>query len=252
MLAGLVANAALPMATLVVAGSAAALRAPGPWLRSAMLHLAAGVIFAVVAVEFLPDLLHTDAVMVTALGFTVGTAAMLAIRELTRRAEDAAEDDDGTALGAQPVARGRALPWALLLATGVDLAIDGLVLGIAFSAGGKQGLLLTLALAIELASLGLATAASLRERGVAPRTVSASACALAVLFGASTVAGGLALRSVSPTVLAAFLAFGSAALLYLVAEELLTEAHEIPESPLLTAVFFVGFLVLFLIEMASG
>jgi ZIP family zinc transporter len=213
-----------------------------------MLHLAAGVIFAVVAVEFLPDLMHTDAVTVTALGFAAGTAAMLGIRALTRRAEESADD----ASGAEAGARARALPWGLLFATGVDLAIDGLVLGIAFSAGGRQGVLLTLALAIELASLGLAMSASLRERGVAPGTVGLCACALALLFGASTVAGGVSLRGLSPTALAAFLAFGSAALLYLVTEELLTEAHEIPESPWLTAVFFVGFLVLFLIEMAAG
>lgn len=47
----------------------------------------------------------------------------------------------------------------------------------------------------------------------------------------------------------ALLAFGVAALLYLVTEELLVEAHEAPEKPLQTAMFFGGFILLFMIDM---
>ncbi|WP_049758920.1 hypothetical protein [Renibacterium salmoninarum] len=46
-------------------------------------------------------------------------------------------------------------------------------------------------------------------------------------------------------VLAAVLAFGAAALLYLVVEELLVEAHEHKETTVLTALFFVGFLCVY-------
>lgn len=45
------------------------------------------------------------------------------------------------------------------------------------------------------------------------------------------------------------LSFGAAALLSLVTEELRVEAHEEPETPLLTAMFFVGFVLLLVIEM---
>ena len=38
------------------------------------------------------------------------------------------------------------------------------------------------------------------------------------------------------------------ALLYLVTEELLVEAHERPDTPFISAMFFVGFLGLLLIE----
>ncbi len=38
------------------------------------------------------------------------------------------------------------------------------------------------------------------------------------------------------------------ALLYLVTEELLVDAHEANDTPLLTAMFFVGFLALFVLE----
>ncbi|HMT14344.1 MAG TPA: hypothetical protein PKE19_06295, partial [Aestuariivirga sp.] len=51
-----------------------------------------------------------------------------------------------------------------------------------------------------------------------------------------------------------FLSFGLMALLYLVTEELLVEAHEKPDSPLISALFFVGFLGLLLLEeyLAKG
>jgi ZIP family zinc transporter len=53
----------------------------------------------------------------------------------------------------------------------------------------------------------------------------------------------------SANVVDATLAFGLAALLYLVTEELLVEAHEVPETSAQTAMFFVGFILLLTIEM---
>ncbi len=43
--------------------------------------------------------------------------------------------------------------------------------------------------------------------------------------------------------------FGVAALLYLVTEELLVEAHEVPETAATTSMFFVGFLLLLVIDL---
>ena len=51
--------------------------------------------------------------------------------------------------------------------------------------------------------------------------------------------------------LATTLAFGTVVLLYLVTEELLAEAHETPDTPILTAMFFVGFLTLLTITIAT-
>lgn len=49
----------------------------------------------------------------------------------------------------------------------------------------------------------------------------------------------------------AVLAFATAALLYLVTEELLREAHAISDTALATAMFFIGFLLLMVLEMLS-
>lgn len=233
----------IPMTIMGMTGAAAAWREPGPRLRSAVLHLAAGVIFAVVAVEFLPDLMREHAGTQTAIGFVVGTIAMLGFRSLSRRAEEKAQRLE---------TERRSLPLVLLFATGVDLAIDGLMLGIAFTAGRKEGVMLTLALAIELGSVGLAIAAALQDRGIQRGRAVLVVCGLALLFGFTASAGGLILPGLSGDAWATLLAFGSAALLFLVTEELLTEAHEIPENPLLTAAFFLGFITLFLIDMLNG
>ncbi len=48
--------------------------------------------------------------------------------------------------------------------TGIDILVDGLVLGIAFAAGAKAGILLTVALTIEVLFLGLTVANEPRRR----------------------------------------------------------------------------------------
>jgi zinc transporter, ZIP family len=63
---------------------------------------------------------------------------------------------------------------------------------------------------------------------------------LIILLGA--IAGYAAIGASAP-VLAAILGFGVAALLYLVTEELLVEAHDTEDTPLVTATFFLGFLI---------
>lgn len=77
--------------------------------------------------------------------------------------------------------------------------------------------------------------------GAAPPP-SCLAC-LATAVGAITGAAGLG--NASTTTQAAVLAFGAAALPYLVTEELLVEAHEGPEMPLLPGMFFLGFIAIY-------
>mgnify|MGYP000915348757 CR=1 FL=1 len=58
----------------------------------------------------------------------------------------------------------------------------------------------------------------------------------------------LLLGGVGTAAMAAVLAFGAAALLYLVVEELLVEAHEERETVTLGAMFFLGFLVIYVLS----
>ena len=235
----------LPMAAMMAGGVYAAFRAPGKPLRSAILHFAAGVVFSVVAVELLPDIVRQHSPLQIVLGFGLGIALMLGVRAGTRRL---ASKPAGVTSSEVNSTR---LPWGLLLGIGVDIAIDGLLLGIGFAAGGKEGVLLAFALAIELLSLGLATSTELGQiklpRGQILRVIGG----LALLFVGSAAGGITALSGLADKPLEIVLSFSLAALLFLVTEELLVEAHEGEETPWLTATFFGGFL-LFLVLSVAG
>ena len=102
---------------------------------------------------------------------------------------------------------------------------------------------------LEVLFLGMSGAVALSGAGASRARIIATTSGFAGLLLAGAGAGALLLTVASSTVLDAVLSFGLAALLYLVTEELLVEAHETPETPLLTAMFFFGFIVLLVIEM---
>ncbi len=231
--------AIIPALAMTLAGIWAIWRAPDENWRSALMHFAAGVVFAVLAIEFLPDLVHEHSALVTGIGFALGTAAMLGIRAWNERGSG--KDSEN----------GRQVSGSLIAASAVDLVIDGLMLGIGFAAGAKQGILLTIALVFELISLGLAIALELQQGKTSRGRIVRSVVTLSVLFILSAGLGSVALSFISGTLLVGVIAFGSAALLFLVTEELLTEAHEVTESPLLTASFFVGFLAILMLELVN-
>lgn len=228
---------ALYPALAVLAGGALSLwRAPGPRLGSAIQHFTAGVLFAALATELLPDLVHRQQPWITLAGFSLGVVAMLVIKHVT---EKLAQKGDAKTDS----------PASLIATLGIDIALDGALIGLSFAAGQRQGLLLTIALTLEVVFVGLSGGAALRGAGNGRGKVVAVTVGFASLLLAGAAAGALLLHSASGSLLDAVLAFGVAALLYLVTEELLTEAHEVPETPVQTAMFFVGFIALLLIEM---
>lgn len=220
----------IPVVAVLIGAIAAVWRKPGPSFTSAIQHLAAGVVFAAAAVEILPQIMHTGSVPATFVGGALGVAVMLSLKSLGSRL------------------RG---PVGLLSAVGIDILIDGLVLGLAFIAGAKAGLLLTVALTLEVLFLGLTVTEALGETIRSRLKIVAVSGAIALLLPLGSLLA-TPVQHLSPSVIEGFLTFGLMALLYLVTEELLVEAHEKPDSPLISAMFFVGFLGLLLLEEAIG
>lgn len=219
-----------PVAAAIIGAAIAVNLRPGPVLVSAIQHFAAGVVFAAAAGEILPNVMHGGSPLATLVGGTSGVIVMLLVKQL------------------ETLVKG---PLGLLLAIAVDILIDGLVLGIGFAAGAKAGLLLTIALTIEVLFLGLTVANELSE-GLASRLkIVGTTAALVILLPAGALLAGPVTLLPAP-VLTGFFAFGLIALLYLVTEELLVEAHETPDRPWVTAMFFAGFLVLLLFEEMIG
>ncbi len=235
--------ALLPTLALAGGGLLALVVRVGVQARSAILHFAAGVVFSVVAVEILPDVVKLHNPVLTALGFGAGIGLMLLIRHLT-------ESKTTESSGNESITSGK-LPAAFLIAIGVDLFIDGLLLGIGFAAGAKEGVLLAVALGVEVLSLGLATATSLTDDGIARSRIVGLLVGMSALFFLSTLVGATLLHNLPETGLDVVLSFGLAALLFLVTEELLVEAHEGEEKPWLTAMFFAGFLLFLILGMVA-
>ncbi len=230
--------ALLPAAATAVAGAAAVVRAPSPSVRSAIEHFAAGVVFAVAAVELLPDVVRSHSPLGVALSFAGGVGFMLGLGGVTRSLERSTPAEADSSAG-------------FLAAVGIDILIDGLLLGVGFAVATSVGRLLALAMSLEAISLGAAMSTMLRSSGSSrPRTVAITG-SFGLLFVAGALAGSTVLHGVSRHTLALVLSFGLAALLYLVTEELLTEAHEVPETPVATAMFFAGFLVFLVLGMVA-
>lgn len=228
---GLPPNVLIPFIPVlaVFAGALVALwRRPGPATSSAIQHFAAGVVFAAAAAEILPQVKHEGAILPTAIGGILGVLTMLGIKTLEERWKG---------------------PVGMLSAIGIDLFVDGVVLGLAFLAGEKAGFLLAFALTLEVLFLGLTLTTELADVVSSRIRIIALTVGVALLLplGAflATPVGHLPADWII-----GFLAFGLMALLYLVTEELLVEAHEKPDTPLISAMFFVGFLGLLLLEEA--
>ncbi|MFA6180348.1 MAG: ZIP family metal transporter [Candidatus Methylopumilus sp.] len=229
---------ALYPAVAVMTGGAIALwRTMQPRLISGVQHFAAGVLFCALSTELLPDLVHRKMPWITLLGFTLGVIVMLMVKHFAEK------------FGQKGIIPSQQQPTSLIVILGLDIALDGLLIGLGFAAGQKQGLLLTIALTLEVLFLGLSGGAALQSSGASRKRVLFITLGFALTLITGAWAGQTLLAGASDQLLDAVLAFGLAALLYLVTEELLVEAHEVPETSAQTAMFFVGFILLLTIEM---
>jgi zinc transporter, ZIP family len=229
---------AIPVTATLLGGLVASFHTPSPQLRSMVQHFAAGVVFAAVATELIPKVRKDHEPLGLVVGFVIGVIVMLGIRAFFERNETQSSNE--TELDN---------PSSLIATVGIDVLIDGILIGVSFAAGERAGVLLTVALTLELLFLALSTAASLAKSGFDRGRVFATVTAVAGILVLGAMVGGGLLAGLTGFGLEVVLSFGIAALLYLVTEELLVEAHEVPETPLLTAMFFAGFLALFLLEM---
>ena len=130
--------------------------------------------------------------------------------------------------------------------------VDGLLVGIGFGLSAKAGGMLTFALSIEGLFLAIAVTSALHRHRVSRGKLILINSAFGLLFAIGATVGAIVFNLVSGSIHTGMLAFGAAALIYLVVEELLVEAHkpDVPENPLTAGIFFAGFLLLLGIEMS--
>jgi len=279
-------SAAPALAMLVMSFAGYAVKVPIA-ITAAMQHLAAGLLLCAIAVELCPvlsaapsDLPNISAIL---LGFFGALALFLLlgafceveeadgygeleeevteksrVRPLgsTRRTTElrATRRPKLTTASRHTIAAVAAPPFPVSFAVAVcvDAFVDGFLIGISGSSGASAGLVMAVALTIEMGFLGLtfALAVSKQKPAVALAAVVLPPAILIVGgVGGTFAAEGL---SRSPVLHVGLIAFGVSALLYLVTAELLLEAHHaIEEQPWwVTIMLFVGFVLAFLIQKA--
>ena len=226
----------IPAIVALCGGFLAAFWKPSHQHRSLIQHFAAGVVLAALAVELLPEIGREHAPGPVLIGaFALGSLFMYGLKLWTERLEHQ-DQISGKKSG---IGRG------LLLATFIDVAVDGFIIGAGFAAGGQTGAILAIGLSVELLFLGLA----LTSDQVSSRQIILVTGGIGLTVLLCSVIGSMLLVGASHTVIGAALSFSAAALLYLVTEELLMEAHTVQEKPISTLVLFAGFLTFWSIEL---
>jgi ZIP family zinc transporter len=230
----------LPALTLMGGGALGSRFHPGHQLRGMIAHLVGGLVLGTAAADLMPAASRSGHPLALALGFCLGFSLLLVINAVLKEPELPGDGE-------------RARPLAILLLPFlVDSLIDGLVVGISSEAT-SNGWIIPIAVALEmgLAALGVGT---LLGRG-AGRWRSSLA---GVLMGLAYLCGlgvsqwlGDWLRGAALTGL---LAFGTAALIYLVVEEVMKEAHADGEddSGVVNLAFFIGLLVVWLLDSVQA
>lgn len=168
---------AFPVVATVTGAVIATLRTPGPAVSSGIQHFAAGVVFAALAGELLPELRREGHLLIVVGAFTAGVVLLLALGAYSRRVE-----------ATRPIG----VPAGLLAAVGVDLLVDGLLVGLGVTLGKSQGVILTIALTLEVLFLGLSVSAALAKRGAGRVRAAMIPSALGLATAAGAIGGAAA------------------------------------------------------------
>jgi len=225
----------LAVVAALVGGIIAIYRAPEPQMESNIQHFAAGVVFAAVAAELLPGI-HDKSPEVVTIGFAAGVVTMLGIHRLSKLIEK------------RGVGGSYADASGLLITIGIDMLIDGVLIAVTFIEETATGIIIALALTIEVLFLGVAAVVALPAAMGSLRKIAVPA-AFGTMLTLGVTLGVITLQGAPEPTIALILAFGAAALLYLVTEELLVKAGKVPQTPVSTTLFFVGFLAIFLLDI---
>ena len=220
----------------LVGGFTAFFWAPGLHARSALQHFAAGVVIAAVASDLIPEVEKIGRPLGILSGFVAGGLLMIALKWLVLKFEKNHKKN---------------LPVGLGVAAAVDTLIDGAIISAGFSTGQSLGKLLAIALAVELFFLNLSVGSEFHKHKSSRWLGVAATTGISALLLVGALLAFFLLRDVSQPTVAIFLSFGAAALIYLIAEELLVESIQAEESLFSTAMLFAGFAVLLALKLAS-
>ncbi|GAB2526560.1 ZIP family metal transporter [Paramicrobacterium agarici] len=233
--------AALPAAGNFVGGLLAEVVKVSEPALSLALHLAAGIVLAVVGLELMPEAMAATPAWVPIIALAVGGLGFIglerAVASLRRRLGGG---DKETA------------PWTIFAGVAVDLFSDGIMIGTGTLINPALGLLLAIGQAPADLPEGFAAVATLRRAGLrrGKRVLMSLAFAVPILIGATF--GYFVLRSAPDLLTVSVLAFTGGVLISVVIEEVLVEAHKGGTSRLGPVLLTTGFALFALISAYIG
>lgn len=199
-------------------------------------HLAAGIILAALTIEVFPEMRRVAMSQMTLIiSFIIGVAFMYGVKLLGNYLER-----DNNSLSVQ-----KQFNYGMIITVFIDAALDGVTIGAGFAAGQKVGFALALGLSVEMLFLAMSLVSD-TIKGI--RLLLLSAAFSVTIFVCAAI-GYHFLSQSSGHAIAIALAFSAAALIYLVTDELLIEAHEHEEKSYAMLFLFGGFVLFWCISL---
>ena len=202
---------------------------------SLVLHLAAGIVFGVVAVELIPEALAVDPAWIPIAAFVSGGLFYLVADRLVER-----------------IAAGASSAAIIFFGVSIDLFSDGIMIGAGTTVDVGLGLLLAVGQTPADVPEGFAAIATLRQQGVARARRIWLAAAFAVPIAVGTTFGYWGVRGASPTLQYSLLAFTAGILMTVVVEKIVPEAHAEDDAALATVLLVGGFALFALLSSYLG
>lgn len=229
----------MPAVVMMLGGLLTARWHPTKQLIVMVQHLAAGIILAALTIEVFPEMRGSQISPVALIAsFSVGVLFMYGVKLLGEHFESRSKAANGS--------KWAGLNYGFILTVFIDAALDGVTIGAGFAAGQKVGFALALGLSLEMLFLGMSLVSDTLKGS---RMIWLSGALSLTLLLTASIGYHLLSRSTEATIALA-LSFSAAALLYLVTEELLIEAHRHEEErPYSMLVLFAGFVGFWLISL---
>ena len=231
--------AAMPAAGNFLGGILAEIFSVSSKTLSLALHFAAGIILAVVGIELMPSALEVDQPWIPIAAFFAGGFAFILLDkliDLIKRRFGGASSGSGAA-------------WGIYLGVAIDLFSDGIMIVTGSTVAVSLGLLLALGQIPADIPEGFATIATFKSKGVPKklRYLLAAGFAIPIFLGATI--GYWAVRDSAEIVKLSLLAFTAGILITVSIEEMITEAHEKPDSAFASFFLTAGFALFALIAV---